>query len=63
VILYKRSVKIYSSYIRITSISESAISERAISCEVATLSTFTYRIKRGLVEESLVLIYNRGKSV
>jgi hypothetical protein len=63
VILYKRSIKIYSSYIRIISISKSTTSERAISCKVATLSIFTYRIERGLVEESLVLIYKRGKSV
>jgi hypothetical protein len=63
VILCERSVKIYSSYIRITSISESATSKRAILYKVAALSIFAYRIERGLVEESLVLIYKRGKSV
>jgi hypothetical protein len=62
VILCERSVKIYSSFIRITSINESAISERAISCEVAALSTFACRIERGLVEGGLVLII-RGEKV
>jgi hypothetical protein len=63
VILYKRSIKTYSSYIKITSISESAVSKRAISCEVAALPTFAYRIERGFIGEGLVLIYKRGKSV
>ena len=45
------------------SISESAVSERAISCEVAALLIFAYKIVRGFVDEGLVLIYKRGESV
>ena len=63
VILRERSVKTYGSCIRIMSISESAASERAISCEVAALLIFAYKIVRGFVDEGLVLIYKRGESV
>lgn len=63
VILRERSVKTYGSYIRITSICESAASERAISCEVAALPTFICRTVRGFVGERLVLIFKKGKSI
>ena len=63
VILRERSVKIYNSYIRIISISESAISKRAISYKVATLPIFACKIVRGFVDEGLILIYKRGESV
>jgi hypothetical protein len=63
IILRERSVKIYSSYIRIILISESATSKRVISCEMATLSIFACKIVRGFVDKGLVLIFKRGESV
>ncbi len=45
------------------SISKSAASERAISCEVAALPIFAYKIVRGFVDKGLILICKRGESV
>ena len=62
-ILRERSIKTYSSCIRIILISESVMSERATSCEVTALPTFAYKIVRGFVDKGLVLIFKRGESV
>ena len=63
VILRERSIKIYNSYIRIISISKSAISKRMILYKVIALSIFTYKIIRDFVNKDLVLIFKKGESV
>ena len=63
VILRERSIKIYGSCIRITSVSESAASKRAISYKVAALPILAYRIVRGFIGKGLVLIFKTGESV
>ena len=44
-------------------ISELAVNKRAISCNIAPLSTFTCRIVRIFVRKGLVLIFKRREDI